>query len=179
MTEHDRTAYYCTLSTPIGRFSVAVDASRSVIATAFGGTAALAIRLRGGTGPGSARLVRSPSLTAAVREQIDAYFRGDLRRFTVPLAPAGTGFQQRVWKALLRIPFGRTRSYGEIARELRSSARAVGRANATNPVCLIVPCHRVIGADGSLTGFAFGEDVKRRLLEHEARPRTRPSSPGP
>ena len=97
----------------------------------------------------------------------------------MPLAPAGTAFQQRVWKALLRIPFGRTRSYGEIARELRSSARAVGRANSTNPVCLIVPCHRVIGADGSLTGFAFGEDLKRRLLEHEARPRTRPSSPGP
>ena len=85
------------------------------------------------------------------------------------LAPCGTPFQQSVWTALQRIPFGETRSYGQLATELGNpgAARAVGRANATNPIALIVPCHRVIGSDGSLTGFAFGEDIKRRLLAHE------------
>jgi methylated-DNA-[protein]-cysteine S-methyltransferase len=71
---------------------------------------------------------------------------------------------------LRKIPSGETRSYGELARQLGSSPRAVGRANATNPICLIVPCHRVIGADGSMTGYAFGEKIKRRLLEIESAP---------
>jgi methylated-DNA-[protein]-cysteine S-methyltransferase len=105
--------------------------------------------------------------TRDAREQVLAYFRGDRRAFALELAPAGTVFQQRVWAALGRIPYGETRSYGELARALRSSPRAVGRANATNPIVLIVPCHRVIGADGALTGFAFGEKIKRRLLDHE------------
>ena len=98
-----------------------------------------------------------------------AYFAGKLRKFTLRLAPEGTPFQQKVWSALRRIPFGVTRSYGEIAAQLDNpkASRAVGRANGTNPICLIVPCHRVIGADGSLTGFAYGEKIKRRLLEHE------------
>ena len=89
--------------------------------------------------------------------------------FTLKLAPSGTPFQQGVWAALQRIPFGESRSYGQIATELGNpgASRAVGRANATNPIALIVPCHRVIGSDGSLTGFAFGEDIKRRLLAHE------------
>jgi len=87
----------------------------------------------------------------------------------VPLAPIGTEFQKRVWDALCAIPVGETRGYAQLAGQLGSpqAARAVGRANATNPICLFVPCHRVIGADGSLTGFAFGEDIKRKLLEHE------------
>jgi methylated-DNA-[protein]-cysteine S-methyltransferase len=96
-----------------------------------------------------------------------AYFSGKRHAFDLSIAPAGTPFQQRVWTALQRIPFGETRSYGALAKTLASGARAIGRANATNPICLIVPCHRVIGADGSLTGFAFGEDVKRQLLTHE------------
>ena len=85
------------------------------------------------------------------------------------LAPAGTPFQHSVWTLLRRIPFGETRTYGELASEIGhpGAARAVGRANGANPICVIVPCHRVIGADGGLTGFAFGADLKRRLLALE------------
>jgi methylated-DNA-[protein]-cysteine S-methyltransferase len=98
-----------------------------------------------------------------------AYFAGERRDFALRLAPRGTEFQQNVWAALRTIPYGETRTYGQIAAQLGNPAasRAVGRANATNPICVIVPCHRVIGADGSLSGFAFGEHLKRRLLQLE------------
>ena len=107
---------------------------------------------------------------AEARIQLDAYFAGDLRVFDLPLAPAGTDFQLRVWNELTRIPYGETISYGELARRVGDpgAARAVGLANGKNPLPVIVPCHRVIGADGSLTGFGGGLDRKRRLLELEA-----------
>ena len=91
--------------------------------------------------------------------------------FDLPLAPRGTGFQQRVWRALAKIPFGETRSYGELARAIGrpSASRAVGAANGKNPISIIVPCHRVIAASGALTGYAGGLAAKRWLLEHEAR----------
>ncbi len=97
------------------------------------------------------------------------YFAGERQQFDLQRVLDDTAFRMKVWRALERIPFGETRSYREIAIALGrpTAARAVGRANATNPICLIVPCHRVIGADGSLTGFAFGEAIKRRLLDHE------------
>jgi methylated-DNA-[protein]-cysteine S-methyltransferase len=156
-------AYHFTqFTTPLGAFSVAVDPAGAVAAAAFGGEAALRGRLRG------AALVPDARRTAAAREQVEAWFRGAKLEFSVELSPAGTAFQRRVWGALRAIPFGETRSYGDVARTVGSSARAVGRANATNPICLIVPCHRVIGSDGSLTGYAFGEDTKRRLLDFEA-----------
>jgi methylated-DNA-[protein]-cysteine S-methyltransferase len=154
--------YYSAFPTPAGRFSVAVDGAGAVAATAFGGNAALKGRLKG------ASLVADPSRTAAARSEVLAWFKGKRRGFTVALAPAGTPFQRKVWAALRKIPFGQTRSYGDVARTVGSSPRAVGRANATNPICLIVPCHRVVGSDGSLTGFAFGEATKRRLLDFEA-----------
>ena len=93
--------------------------------------------------------------------------------FDVPLAPRGTGFQARVWEQLARIPFGETRSYGELARALgRPSAwRAVGAANGKNPISIVVPCHRVIAASGALTGYAGGVAAKRWLLDHERRAR--------
>lgn len=158
-------ARYDTFSTPAGEFSVAVNSHGAVIATAFGGLAALKRRFAAG------HLERDPAAVAEARKQVHAYFRGERDAFNLPLAPAGTAFQQRVWAALTAIPAGETRTYGELARALGrpSAARAVGRANATNPICLIVPCHRVIGADGSLTGFAFGEPIKRQLLDHERR----------
>ncbi len=156
------THYFSTFATPLGDFSVAVDATGAVAATAFGGQAALRSRFEP-----DQLLADKTKAGAAVREQVLAYFAGRRREFDLPLAPAGTAFQQRVWTALRAIPFGETRSYGELAARLGSAPRAIGRANATNPVCLIVPCHRVIGADGSLTGFAFGEDLKHRLLAHE------------
>jgi methylated-DNA-[protein]-cysteine S-methyltransferase len=133
-----------------------------VIATAFGGLDQLRRRHEGDSIPDA-------SACRVIRDQILAYCAGDTHEFSLALAPAGTAFQLRVWAALSAIPFGETRTYGQLAAALNqpAAARAVGRANATNPICLIVPCHRVIGADGSLTGFAFGEDIKRRLLDLE------------
>jgi methylated-DNA-[protein]-cysteine S-methyltransferase len=104
------------------------------------------------------------------RSQLEAYFAGRLCRFELPLAAEGTDFQKRVWAGLSRIPFGETRSYGELARELGSpgASRAVGAANGRNPLGIVVPCHRVIGSTGSLTGFAAGIEAKRWLLSHES-----------
>jgi methylated-DNA-[protein]-cysteine S-methyltransferase len=111
---------------------------------------------------------RNPLLLETER-QLSEYFAGRRREFSVPLDVAGTPFQQRVWEALRTIPFGETRSYGQIAAQIRhpEAVRAVGAANARNPVSIITPCHRVIGATGKLTGFAGGLDVKARLLELE------------
>src|SRR5688572_12192877 len=105
----------------------------------------------------------------AARAQLAAYFAGGLRSFDLPLAPRGTPFERRVWEALRDIPFGRTVSYGELARIIGEpgAARAVGAANGRNPLPIVVPCHRVIGADGSLVGFGGGLPRKRWLLEHE------------
>lgn len=104
-----------------------------------------------------------------VVEQLDAYFAGERTAFAVRLHFDGTEFQQRVWRALLAIPFGETLTYGALAAQIGSpdAARAVGLANGHNPIGIIVPCHRVIGADGSLTGYGGGIDRKRHLLDHE------------
>ena len=106
---------------------------------------------------------------AAVVAQLREYFAGERVDFDLPLVPAGTPFQRKVWMALRDIPYGRTTSYGEIATELGqpTASRAVGLANGRNPLAVIVPCHRVIGANGSLTGFGGGLERKRWLLEHE------------
>jgi methylated-DNA-[protein]-cysteine S-methyltransferase len=102
-------------------------------------------------------------------DQLNAYFAGELTDFNIELDMRGTEFQQRVWKALLTIPYGQTRSYGEIAEQIGApgAARAVGLANGRNPIAIIVPCHRVIGASGSLTGYGGGLDRKKTLLELE------------
>jgi methylated-DNA-[protein]-cysteine S-methyltransferase len=117
----------------------------------------------------AARDGRGHPVLERARRQLAEYFGGERRAFDLPLAPRGTPFQQAVWRALLRIPLGQTRSYGQIAAELgrRSGGRAVGAANARNPIAIVVPCHRVIGADGSLTGYAGGVAAKRWLLAHE------------
>lgn len=114
---------------------------------------------------------RDDAAFAAVREQLGEYFAGERRAFDVPLAPVGTDFQQRVWAALRGIPYGETTSYGALSARLglgARGARAVGLANGRNPISVIVPCHRVVGADGSLTGFGGGLKRKRLLLELEA-----------
>lgn len=158
------TYYSDTFATPLGKFSVAVNDSGALVATAFGDENALRSRLRK-----NCRLVRARTQTAEARQQVQDYFAGKRQSFDLALAPDGTEFQRQVWRGLQRIPFGRTTTYGALAAKLNrpQAARAIGRANATNPICLIVPCHRVIGANGSLTGFAFGEAIKQRLLEHE------------
>jgi len=124
---------------------------------------------RAGAGPADA-WKRDPALFREAVAQVRAYVAGELRVFSLPLAAAGTPFQRRVWAALAEIPFGETRSYGEIARRIGQpgAARAVGLANGSNPISIVVPCHRVIGANGTLTGYGGGLERKRWLLEHES-----------
>ena len=119
--------------------------------------------------PLGARDDTEPVLVEAVR-QLNAYFESDLREFDLPLAPGGTDFQCRVWQQLRAIPYGETASYGEIAGRLgmtNAASRAVGLANGKNPIPIVVPCHRVIGANGTLTGYAGGLERKQLLLELE------------
>lgn len=117
----------------------------------------------------SVDIASSPFLSLAAKE-LDQYFAGSLREFTVVVEPHGTEFQRRVWKELLNIPFGKTISYGELAKRLGDPllTRAVGTANGQNPISIIVPCHRVIGANGHLTGYGGGIERKRWLLGHES-----------
>jgi methylated-DNA-[protein]-cysteine S-methyltransferase len=105
----------------------------------------------------------------ATRTQLDGYFAGDRHSFDLPLAPVGTEFQHQVWHLLRQIPYGETRSYGDLAQDLKlpGGARAVGAANGRNPLSIVVPCHRVIAASGALTGYAGGLDRKQWLLRHE------------
>jgi methylated-DNA-[protein]-cysteine S-methyltransferase len=113
----------------------------------------------------------APPVLARAAAQLAEYFAGARRDFDVPLAPRGTEFQRRVWRELEAIPFGQTRTYGELARAVGhpTASRAVGAANGRNPLSIFVPCHRVIAGSGALTGYAGGLDAKRWLLAHEAR----------
>jgi methylated-DNA-[protein]-cysteine S-methyltransferase len=115
--------------------------------------------------------VRHDDVLAPVARQLAEYFAGERTRFELALAPHGTPFQQKVWLALRDIPYGRTTTYGALAAELGqpTASRAVGLANGRNPLAVIVPCHRVIGANGALTGFGGGLPRKRWLLDHERR----------
>lgn len=114
----------------------------------------------------------SSAVLADTTRQLREYFAGDRTRFALPLRPVGTPLQQRVWALLTEIPYGRTTTYGELARQLGGPglARAVGAANARNPISIVVPCHRVVGGDGRLTGYAGGLDRKRWLLALESSP---------
>ena len=113
---------------------------------------------------------REPTAFADVETQLHEYFTGERTNFELELDPRGTPFQQRIWQALREIPYGETSSYGELAARIGrpSAARAVGAANGANPIAVIIPCHRLIGASGALTGYAGGVDRKQALLELEA-----------
>lgn len=113
--------------------------------------------------------VEAPGVFPEVEEQLSAYFAGERRSFDLVLDPGGTQFQQRVWRHLTEIPYGSTISYGRLAQAIGNpqSSRAVGAANGANPIPIIIPCHRVVGADGRLTGYRGGIELKRRLIELE------------
>ncbi|MFN7010300.1 MAG: methylated-DNA--[protein]-cysteine S-methyltransferase [Allorhizobium sp.] len=113
------------------------------------------------------------AVTREARRQIDAYFAGHCFDFTLPLAPSGSDFEQKVWAELLKVPLGETCSYGDIARNVggMETVRAVGKANGANPIAIIIPCHRCIGSDGSLTGYGGGLWRKKLLLRHEGQMR--------
>lgn len=148
------------IDSPVGRLLLTGD-GRSLTGVYFLDT--------GDPGPGGPT-VPDPGSFASVKAQLAAYFGGELKDFDLPLAPSGTPFQLAVWAELTRIPYGVTTSYGDIARALGKSpvaSRAVGAANGRNPIPIIVPCHRVIGADGGLTGYGGGLDRKLTLLQIE------------
>ncbi len=122
--------------------------------------------------PGTPLAASSLPLIKQVMAELDAYYADPDHRFTLPLAPVGTDFRRKVWHALSNIPAGQTRTYGEVARELGSGPRAVGQAVGDNPIPIVIPCHRVIAADGGLGGFmhsrtGYSQDIKRWLLRHE------------
>lgn len=118
--------------------------------------------------PGDIQLCETPLLKEAVK-QLKSYFAGELKEFTLPLEPSGTAFMKQVWSALCEIPYGETATYGKIAEKVGApkAARAVGLANNRNPIPIFIPCHRVIGADGSLTGYRGGLEMKKLLLDLE------------
>ncbi|MDQ6805088.1 MAG: methylated-DNA--[protein]-cysteine S-methyltransferase [Actinomycetota bacterium] len=152
---------YCTVGSPIGELLLAGDGEALQILTMQGGRRPIRPQ---------ADWTRSEGAFAAARSQLEEYFDGRRRRFELTLAPAGGPFELAVWRALLEIPYGETVSYGALASRLGHPAapRAVGTANGRNPIAVIVPCHRVIGADGSLTGYGGGLERKRLLLDLEA-----------
>ncbi|MDR1455082.1 MAG: methylated-DNA--[protein]-cysteine S-methyltransferase [Tannerella sp.] len=143
---------------PVGTLCIAEDGNAIVYVTWAGTRQA----------PAETAEEATPLLREAVR-QLSEYFAGRRRTFDLPLAPQGTAFQLRTWQALREIPYGQTRSYGQIAEAVGcpKGARAVGMANNRNPISILMPCHRVIGADGRLVGYAGGLDVKKQLLELE------------
>jgi methylated-DNA-[protein]-cysteine S-methyltransferase len=129
----------------------------------------LALTLPNHPGPDAPTPSRVTGVLAQTRRQLDEYFAGKRRDFDLPLAPEGTAFQQKVWRALLKIGFGETWSYGQLARSIGrpAASRAVGAANGRNPIAIIIPCHRVIGTNGTLTGYGGGLPTKQWLLGHE------------
>jgi methylated-DNA-[protein]-cysteine S-methyltransferase len=147
--------YTCSYQTPIGYLNLAATDTHLV--------SCLFSDIAYPTSP------EQPAILQQTILQLDAYFAGTLKDFDIPLHPEGTDFQQKVWAHLSTIPFGKTISYMAVARAVsgEKAIRAVGAANGKNPVCLIVPCHRVIGSDGSLTGYAGGLWRKEWLLKHE------------
>ena len=152
------------------RFTYIESPVGELLVTADGAGALTRLHFPGRTSPQRAGWTRDETPFVEPRRQLDAYFAGELEDFDLRLAPSGTPFQLQVWRALREIPYGATASYGEIARAVGApdAARAVGGANNRNPIAIVIPCHRVIGASGSLTGYGGGLDRKRLLLELEA-----------
>jgi methylated-DNA-[protein]-cysteine S-methyltransferase len=154
--------------TPIGEFSAAVT-SDGLACLIFPGDAPSMLDAWRQRWMPDGEVVSAPSALRRVSDELTAYFEGTLRRFSLPVAPHGTPFRVRVWQALKDIPYGETRSYGDVARAIGAprAVRAVGAANGANPVPIILPCHRVIGSNGRLTGYGGGLPLKERLLALE------------
>lgn len=152
---------YAVIHTPMGPLTVA-STDKGIASIQFGKSV-----------PDGA-IAEESAARETVKQQLTEYFQGTRTRFELPLDIEGTPFQRAVWDELLRIPYGETRSYGDIARAIGKpgAARAVGLANHDNPVAVVIPCHRVVGRDGSLTGYAGGLHLKAQLLSIERRHRT-------
>jgi methylated-DNA-[protein]-cysteine S-methyltransferase len=157
------TTFTTTVGSPIGPLELVADADGALTHLLFGGDHRPA--------PEHGGLRTDPGPFTAAVAQLEEYFAGERTEFEMPLAPAGTAFQLAAWAALRAIPYGETRSYAAQARAIGRPAavRAVGAANGRNPLAIVVPCHRVVGGNGSLTGYGGGIDTKRWLLDHEQR----------
>ena len=162
---HETPVYHATIESPIGPLLLAGD--RHVLRVLWFGAGRKAQGARTGW-------IEAPGEFRDAAAQLREYFAGRRTRFELAVAPAGTPFQQSVWRALQDIPYGETTSYGELARRIGDvkASRAVGLANGANPIAIVIPCHRVIGANGSLTGFGGGLPTKRALLDLEQGQRT-------
>lgn len=164
-----RTIVSATLNTPLGRAVVAAS-DAGICLLELGSDERVDRQLDAlETWLGAQTRIGTNEHLELLETELAAYFAGTLREFTVRTDTPGTSFQQRVWQALQRIPFGSTASYRDVADDLHapSATRAVGGANGANRVSIVIPCHRVIGIDGSMTGFGGGVEIKRQLLEHE------------
>jgi methylated-DNA-[protein]-cysteine S-methyltransferase len=168
---------HTTISTTIGELTLVADENGAITGVEFGAREAAANGASDTAGDRAGETAASaatnPEATAALEAaaaQLREYLAGERTDFDLPLRPQGNEFELAVWAELLQIPYGETTSYGEIARRIGhpGAARAVGRANGRNPIAIVVPCHRVIGSDGSLTGYGGGLDLKRALLTLEA-----------
>ena len=164
-------AYLDTAETPAGPLTFAVNEDGALVRAHFEESRNDSDIEDGLLADGYEEFVQGSDRTAQLREEISEYYSGERREFTVKLADSGTPWQRKVWEALRSIPFGETRSYSQLADMIGrpGAARAVGGANGCNRVPLVVPCHRVIAADGTLGGFNGGLHLKERLLEHEQR----------
>ncbi len=163
-------AYLDTADSPAGPLAFAVDETGALLRTQF--TNGRYVRsIEQELERAGYHLAQDGRRTAQAHEQLLEYHHGARRSFDLPLALVGTDWQRRIWLTLTQVPFGETRSYGALAAQLGRphAARAVGRANGANPLPLVIPCHRLIGANGALTGYGGGLDIKERLLAHEAR----------
>lgn len=162
-------AYIDEIYSPVGPIAFATNEEGALLGLGFrDGRRPEA--LENGLKRESFTLTRDEDRTSAVREQLVEYFAGERRSFDLPVAHRGTDFEEAVWEELSRIPFGETRTYGQVAEAIGGTGNAmeVGSSCAANPVLLVVPCHRVVGADGSLKGYAGGIPLKARLLDFEA-----------
>ena len=147
---------YYTYDSPFGKITIVSD-----------GNAITSVKTQSHIEPAGEE--KASTLTDIAAMQLDEYFAGKRKKFDIPISPQGTAFQLSVWKALQAVPYGKTRSYKQIAQAIGNpkACRAVGLANNKNPIWIIIPCHRVIGTDGSLTGYGGGLKMKKKLLEME------------
>jgi len=168
---------WTSMDSPVGPLRI-IEAADAIIAIEFAGPRPASLSQRSSVTVAAERSAGRPvgdrddahPLLAEARRQLTSYFSRDLKEFDLPLRPDGTDFQHRVWAQLCRIPYGETATYGDIAARLgktNAASRAVGLANGRNPIPIVVPCHRVVGANGTLTGYAGGVDRKQTLLDLE------------
>jgi methylated-DNA-[protein]-cysteine S-methyltransferase len=158
--------FYTKTLTPLGEMLLASDGA-ALCGAWFVGQKYFPLRLRENSAQNDWTEAREDAVLQKAVQELERYFAGDLKIFSVPLAPRGTPFQEKVWAGIADIPYGRTESYGALAARLRSGPRAVGSATGRNPVSLFIPCHRVVGGDGHITGYAGGLEKKKRLLTLE------------